>query len=78
MGDVWWQGVNPLAEHLQDFDFGMFLGRVEGHDLYDSYLFIYLVSFLYSVIYLFVISDLSCFAFIPSHRRRPEDTFKRL
>ena len=29
--DVWWQGMT-LAGHLQDLDFGMFLGRGIGHD----------------------------------------------
>ena len=32
--DVWRQGIYPLAGHLQDLDFGMFLGRGIGHDFY--------------------------------------------
>ena len=37
-----------------------------------------LVSFVYSVIYLFVTLGLSGFVFIPSYRRRPEEVFKWL
>ena len=65
MRDVWRQGTYSLAGHLQDFDFGMFLRREIGHDLYDPY---FLVSFICSFNYLFVTLGLSCFAFIPNHR----------
>ena len=63
--DVWWQGMT-LAGHLQDLDFGMFLGRGIGHDscvmhvfhfrFIFIYLFIYLFihSFIYLLIYLFI------------------------
>lgn len=63
--DVWRQGTYSLAGHLQDFDFGMFLRREIGHDLYDPY---FLVSFICSFNYLFVTLGLFCFAFIPNHR----------
>ena len=38
--------LRDLAGHLQDLDFGVFLGRGKGHELYDSYLFngVYLFS----------------------------------
>ena len=39
---------------------------------------IYLVLFIYSVNYLFVTLGLFCFTFIPSHRRRPENSVNRL
>ena len=32
--------IYPLAGHVQDLDFDMFLQRGIGHDLYVSYLFV--------------------------------------
>ena len=78
MSDAWRQGIYPLAWHLQDLDFSMFLGRGIGH---DSYLFsaIYLFSLLSVCYFRFVFIYLFTFiTFTPSHRRRPEDACKSL
>ena len=50
------KGYIPLAGHLQDLDFCIFLVQGIGHDLYDPY---FLVSFSYSVIYLLITLGLS-------------------
>ena len=73
MRDVSWQGIYPLAGHLQNLDFCTVLRRGIGRMIH-----ICLVSFIYLVNYLFVILGLFCFTLIPSHVRRPEDAFKRL
>ena len=53
MRDVWRQGIYPLAWHLQDLDFGMFLGGGIEHDFY-----------LFSAIYLFSLLSFCHFRFV--------------